>query len=135
MTRRFRVALFVGVCLVCLASRMSATARLRADVPRSPLTKAPSAAQSWQNPYDAQTDAILAGGKLFRYHCTECHGANASGSQHAPSLRSSLIRDTPPGVLFWFLTNGNLRHGMPSWSRLPDERRWQIVSYLKSINQ
>jgi len=39
----------------------------------------------------------------------------------------------PAGALFWFL-NGNLKHGMPpSWSRLPDERRWQLVSYLKSL--
>jgi len=38
----------------------------------------------------------------------------------------------PAGALFWFLY-GNLKHGMPSWSRLPDERRWQLVSYLKSL--
>jgi len=37
-------------------------------------------------------------------------------------------------VLFWFLRNGNLRQGMPSWSGLPDQQRWQIVSFLKTVH-
>ncbi len=40
----------------------------------------------------------------------------------------------PPGVLFWFLKNGNLKEGMPSWSRLPDQRRWQLVTYLQTLH-
>lgn len=74
-----------------------------------------------------------AGQKLFRRHCAECHGANASGSGKAPALRSTTIRNAPPGALVWFLKNGNLRAGMPSWSGLPEQRRWQIVAYLKSL--
>jgi hypothetical protein len=41
--------------------------------------------------------------------------------------------DATPGELVWFLRNGNLRGGMPSWSGLPIERRWQLVTYLKSL--
>ena len=33
----------------------------------------------------------------------------------------------------WLLTNGSMKNGMPSWSRLPEQQRWQIVSFLKSL--
>jgi hypothetical protein len=44
------------------------------------------------------------------------------------------VHEAPDDALFNFLTNGDLRHGMPSWSRLPEQRRWQIVTYLKSLD-
>ena len=28
---------------------------------------------------------------------------------------------------------GDLGHGMPSWSNLPEAQRWQLVAYLRSI--
>ncbi|HUJ13316.1 MAG TPA: c-type cytochrome [Thermoanaerobaculia bacterium] len=79
-----------------------------------------------------QTAEIAAGHKLFDQHCAACHGEAATGTKYAPDLRRASARDAE--VLFRFVTNGDLRHGMPSWSRLPDQRRWQIVSYLKSLN-
>jgi len=36
------------------------------------------------------------------------------------------------GEIEWFLRNGRMRTGMPSWSGLPEARRWQIVSFLQS---
>jgi mono/diheme cytochrome c family protein len=88
---------------------------------------------SSSNPYLGRPDAVMAGRKLFRYHCADCHGLDAKGTASAPSLRSPRIQDSTPDVLFRVLTNGRLKHGMPSWSRLPDERRWQIVTYLLSL--
>jgi mono/diheme cytochrome c family protein len=85
------------------------------------------------NPYAVQADAVRAGAKLFRQHCAECHHTNAEGGDDAPSLRAAHVQAAPPGALFWFVTNGDLRRGMPSWSRLPAERRWQLVSYLQSL--
>jgi mono/diheme cytochrome c family protein len=37
------------------------------------------------------------------------------------------------GDIEWFLRQGDLGHGMPSWSSLPEAQRWQVVAYLKSI--
>jgi len=85
------------------------------------------------NPYAGQADAVAAGRKLFRNECAQCHGAEAVGGRKAPSLRSQRVREAPDEALFKFLTNGKLKHGMPSWSRMPEERRWQIVTYLKSL--
>lgn len=37
------------------------------------------------------------------------------------------------GMLHRFIKNGNLRAGMPSWSRLPDQQLWQLVTYVQSL--
>ena len=75
----------------------------------------------------------LAGAKLFRRHCMDCHGQAGEGGDVAPSLRTPGVLEASPRELFSMLTNGNLRRGMPSWSHLPDERRWQLVTYIKSL--
>jgi mono/diheme cytochrome c family protein len=94
---------------------------------------APAAAARRQNPYRDQAKAAMAGRKLFHQYCAQCHGNNAEGRGTAPPLRSSVLQRTPDGVLYWFLKNGKLRAGMPSWSGLPPQQRWQIVSFLKSL--
>lgn len=98
-----------------------------------PIAEAPAAARSEENPYAGQRDAILAGEKLFRQHCAACHGDDAKGRRNAPSLRGPGVQNASDGELVWFLRSGNLSKGMPAWSGLPKERRWQIVSYLKSL--
>lgn len=45
------------------------------------------------------------------------------------------MRGVPEGALFWVLRNGSLRNGMPPFSHLPPQQRWQIVSYLKSLDK
>jgi hypothetical protein len=39
------------------------------------------------------------------------------------------------GDIEWFLRQGDIGQGMPSWSSLPQHQRWQLVVYLKSIQQ
>ena len=95
---------------------------------------APASARVRKNPYAGQLQAVLAGKKLYRRHCAECHGDTGSAEPRGPSLRSPRIQTAPPGVLVWFLRNGKLEKGMPSWSRLPDQRLWQIVAYLQAEN-
>lgn len=99
----------------------------------SPIAQAPLAARDWHNPYEGQADAIAAGKKLYLQHCAECHADDARGQGKAINLRSPGVQNATPGELVWFLRNGNLWRGMPSWSGLPVERRWQIVTYLKSL--
>lgn len=98
------------------------------------IAQAPAKARTWKNPYDGQPGAIHAGAKLYRQHCAECHGDDARGIGHAADLHSTGVQNATPGELAWFLRNGNLASGMPSWSGLPEQRRWQIVSYLKTLN-
>ena len=97
------------------------------------LKKAPAKVAAKRNPLEADPDAVAAGGKLFEMHCAECHGASANGAKKGPSLRAEEVQQASPGALFWVLTNGVVRRGMPVWSRLPEPQRWQLVSYIKSL--
>jgi cytochrome c oxidase cbb3-type subunit 2 len=97
------------------------------------IAQAPAKARDSQNPYEGDPDAVLAGKKLYLQHCATCHGQNARGMRNAISLRTPQVQHATAGELVWFLRNGNLFHGMPSWSGLPEQRRWQIVTYLKSL--
>lgn len=97
------------------------------------LAKAPKKAAVRRNPLANDSEAIPAGGKLFALHCAECHGGMAEGSKKAPSLLVDEVQRATPGTLFWVLTNGVVRKGMPVWSKLPDAQRWQLVTYIKSL--
>jgi mono/diheme cytochrome c family protein len=97
------------------------------------LGKAPEKAVTRTNPLENDPNAVVAGGKLFEMHCSVCHGDMAEGGRKAPSLVAEEVQQATPGTLFWVLTNGVVRRGMPVWSKLPEPQRWQIVSYLKSL--
>jgi len=97
------------------------------------LAKVPAKAAGRRNPLESDPEAAAAGAKLFEMHCAECHGANADGGKKGPSLRAEEVQQATPGTLFWLLTNGVVRKGMPVWSRLPEPQRWQLVSYIKSL--
>ncbi|PYS17608.1 MAG: hypothetical protein DMG17_09095 [Acidobacteria bacterium] len=85
-----------------------------------------------ENPFQNNESARAAGQKLFARHCAECHGPTAEGTERAPSLRE-FVRSAAPRTLHTFIKNGNLRSGMPSWSRLPDPQLWQLVTYLQTL--
>jgi len=100
------------------------------------LGKAPEKARNRVNPMENDADSIAAGRLLFEDHCAECHGETAEGGRgrkKGPSLRAPEVQNATPGTLFWLLTNGVVRKGMPVWSRLPEPQRWQLVRYLKSL--
>ncbi|MEA2162252.1 MAG: hypothetical protein QOK37_379 [Thermoanaerobaculia bacterium] len=80
------------------------------------------------------TNDVSAGGKLFSQHCASCHGAGAQGTTRAPSLHRETVQGMSDDALVQFLTDGDLRKGMPSWSRLPVERRWQLARFIKSFS-
>lgn len=95
--------------------------------------KVPDKARSRRNPLASDPDSILAGGKLFSQHCAKCHGDTAEGGRKAPSLRAREVQNATPGTVFWILTNGVVRRGMPVWSKLPEPERWQVVTFIKSL--
>jgi len=131
--RSFSALLLLALTFVAVGS---ASERERETDDRGVLlaiARAPLKTRSWHNPYQGQPDAVLAGKKLFAQHCAECHGPQARGIGRAVNLHLSAVQNATPGELEWFLRNGNLWRGMPSWSGLPEQRRWQLVAYLKSF--
>jgi mono/diheme cytochrome c family protein len=112
---------------------LSSASLLLAAADGSWLKRVPQQDHIRPNPYADNKDAVAAGGILFERNCAPCHGKTADGIGSRPSLRSTRVQTATDGELHWLLTNGDLRHGMPSWSRLPDAQRWQIVRYLRSL--
>lgn len=125
------------ILLVVVAASASAFAQKQGHANESlyaELAKAPAKAAAKQNPLESDPQAQAAGAKLFARHCAECHGETANGARKGPSLRAPEVQEATPGALFWLLTNGVVRKGMPVWSKLPDAQRWQLVTYIKSLS-
>ncbi len=97
------------------------------------LKKVPQAERSRVNPYAGQPDAVAAGAILFHNNCAQCHGNDADGKFSRPSLRTEEVRKETDGDLAWLLKNGDVYRGMPRWSGLPEQERWQIIAYLRSL--
>ena len=124
----------LGVCLVLgQAENPSGPQRHKWDY--TALEKAPAKARAKRNPLEGGADAIAAGEKLYARYCAECHGKDARGGKRGPSLRDAAVRKATPGAMFFVLTNGVIRRGMPDWSSLPEPERWQVVSFLESLQK
>jgi mono/diheme cytochrome c family protein len=93
---------------------------------------APASAGQMKNPYASNAGAAAAGKKLYTQDCAQCHGNHQQGMGPAPALDSALVRKANPGELFWFISMGKLTSGMPGWSNLPKQQRWQLVTFLQS---
>ena len=128
MIRKFRLPAII--CVIALPFLLAA-----ASGDGAWKSKVPDKDRARQNPFANDANAIAAGSKLFRQNCAKCHGSEGLGTDKKPNLQSDRIRQATPGELEWLLTNGSLRNGMPSWSRLPEQQRWQIVSYLKDMSK
>ena len=139
MKRTLGAISFLGILLFLTHGDLTAQARNTPSTDNglySELSKAPAKAAARQNPLPHDPDAVLGGAKLFAQHCAECHGETAdggTGKKAGPSLRAEDVQRASAGTLFWLLTNGVVRRGMPVWSKLPEPQRWQLVSYIKSL--
>ncbi len=96
------------------------------------LQQAPRGAADLVNPYAGTESARRAGAKLYGRECSFCHGESGEGIGHATPLASPLVKRSSPGAIFWVLRNGAVFRGMPSFSHLPEQQRWQIVTFLLS---
>lgn len=86
------------------------------------------------NPYAGNTTVLAEGRRLFNwYNCSGCHGDHAGGGM-GPSLRDALwYYGGDDASIFASITEGR-QHGMPSWgAKVPQDQRWKIVTYIKSL--
>lgn len=97
------------------------------------LKNVPQADRNRVNPYAGKPEAVAAGAILFHNNCAQCHGNDAAGKFSRPSLRSPGVQNATDGDLAWLLKNGDVYRGMPRWSGLPEQERWQIIAYLRSL--
>src|SRR5271168_2898874 len=92
---------------------------------------APASAKTDKNTYQGQD--LGAGKTAFEHNCAACHGAMGEGSGNIPSLVSGAAQGATDGELFWYITQGDVNNGMPSWKSLPEEQRWEIVNYIRVL--
>jgi mono/diheme cytochrome c family protein len=93
---------------------------------------APPTEDARMNPLSNRRDAAEGGKKIFGQRCSTCHGASAEGTSDAPSLTRATVRRQSDGALFWKISSGNTRTGMPTFSFLPPLQRWQLVLYIRA---
>jgi len=94
---------------------------------------APDSAKTQKNPYQGQSAAATAGKPLYARNCLSCHGRAGKGTGNVPSLVDGKLKSVPQGEVFWFITQGDKDNGMPSWAFLPEQERWQIVTYVEAM--
>jgi mono/diheme cytochrome c family protein len=127
-----RVTAQIGLCLVpAVLSSTFLVSHLFAQDTR--FHNAPASSRQQKNPYAGQTAAVSAGARLYALNCRSCHGINGRGTGNIPPLSRGAVQTAPDGEVFWFITKGSVDNGMPSWASLSEQKRWQIVSYIKSL--
>ena len=92
---------------------------------------APASAKTAKNAYQGQNSAL--GKTAFEHDCATCHGPMGEGSGNIPSLASGPAQGASDGELFWYISQGDVNNGMPSWQSLPEEQRWEIVNYIRVL--
>jgi len=125
-SRRLRLVSFAAVLIF--------GALAAAEAQNSSFHNAPASAKKLKNPYAGSSDAAAAGKALYAKTCASCHGASGQGTGGVPPLKKGAIRSAGPGEVFWFITHGDVSAGMPAWESLPEQQRWQIVTYVKTLN-
>lgn len=95
------------------------------------------------NPVGADELNLVAGARLYREHCTMCHGDPA----HPKSLLADALNppapqfmddmaDMPENQNFYILQHGIRWTAMPGWKTVLSEQQiWQLVTFLSQMHQ
>jgi cytochrome c oxidase cbb3-type subunit 3 len=87
------------------------------------------------SPAEANAYSISEGQRLFGwYNCSGCH-ANGGGAIGPPLIKQTWTYGGEPANIFDTIVKGR-PNGMPTWGgRIPEYQVWQIVAYVRSLNQ
>jgi putative heme-binding domain-containing protein len=85
------------------------------------------------NPLGRDAAAVEAGDELFHERCAVCHGQQAQGAMASNLEVARSVRRGSELALFELIRGGIPGTEMPPQPDLPDQRLWQIVSYLRSL--
>src|SRR6476660_4944100 len=107
---------------------------------RAPTPAAVSAMAGLANPVPADSASVNRGRIQYQINCSVCHGPSGMGNGNAtkygfPAIGigagSNAANTLTDGYIFGMIRNG--RGLMPSYNRIEEHDRWDIVNYLRSI--
>lgn len=118
-----------------LAMGVTLAAAQNTDYQPDPSWQPPAEAAERPNPLAKSPELAAGGQKLFHRTCAQCHGADGEGlkSRRAADFKLPVVQQQSDGALFWKITKGNPRRGMPSYGSLPEMQRWQVVLFLRTL--
>lgn len=125
------------VCVLALAAGLAFAGGALAQAP----WVAPDAEKAKKSPLPADKKVIEQGEKIAKINCVSCHGAKGKGDGAAAvalnpkpaDWTSARVQSESDGELFWKISNG--RGPMPPWKHLPDNDRWAIIQYIRSLKK
>ena len=129
-----RVVAFLIVGAIVLLALGAVLLFSPATAQTPPFHNAPAEAAQSKNPYADQPEAAQAGANLYAKNCSSCHGNKGQGIANIPALAKGPTQRATDGEIFWYITKGDVTNGMPAWARLPENQRWQLISYLKALS-
>jgi PQQ-dependent dehydrogenase (methanol/ethanol family) len=97
-------------------------------------TPAPQQADVANNPFASRPEAVAQGAALFDHTCSGCHGAGATGGR-GPALANGVFQHGGgDNEVFATIKGGLPGTQMPSFSALPSDDVWRLVTYIKSLS-
>jgi mono/diheme cytochrome c family protein len=101
--------------------------------------EAPAAEKGKKNPLPADAKTAELGKKTAEVNCGSCHGPKGKGDGPAAAAlnpkpadwTSKKVQAESDGEIFWKISTG--RGAMPSWKHLPENDRWALVRYIRSL--
>jgi mono/diheme cytochrome c family protein len=121
----------LGISMLSTAI-ITGSARTQRASDREARWTAPARQAARANPLAGRADVERGGAKLYHERCSACHGEEAHGTDRGPSLTTAKVQAQSDGALFWKISSGNTRTGMPTFSFLPELQRWQLVTHLRA---
>jgi mono/diheme cytochrome c family protein len=125
---KLRIFIAAAILVGTIASSAAQNPKVRQ---RDPEWTAPPDAAEKTNPLANRPETAAGGRKLFHQRCSTCHGDDARGTSWGPDLTTRAVQAQADGELFWKITSGNTRTGMPTFSFLPELQRWQLVLHIR----
>jgi mono/diheme cytochrome c family protein len=106
---------------------------------QAPPWTAPASEKAKKNPLPADAKTVAQGQKVAQVNCVSCHGAKGKGDGAAAAAlnpkpadwTSKKVQEESDGEIFWKISTG--RGAMPSWKHLPENDRWAVIRYIRSL--
>lgn len=97
-------------------------------------TTSPQQADVALNPFANHPEAIAQGATLFDRTCSGCHGPAATGGR-GPALANGVFQHGgSDNEIFATIKSGVPGTQMPSFSNLPSDDVWRLVTYIRSLS-